>query len=171
MDEVSFIMMLRFFWLDTSAIVKIFCDEPGSWEIRKVFNNKPNNIFYTSEFCVYEYYNVLKRKFLKDKVISEDNYLKLVFTLSMNIRLKTIKYIENDENPDVLFLQTKEVIQKYGFDYADAIQFILIRKGLLGSLAGESQPVLITSDNEMIAAANAENIKYWNPEKGPFIPE
>lgn len=168
MNENNFITMLRSFWLDTTAIVKIYYDERGSQEIRKVFNNKTSNNFYTTEFCVYEYYNVLKRKFLTDRVIDEDNYLRLIFMLSMDIRLKTIQYNDTQEGPDVLFLQTKEVIQKYGFDYTDAIQFVLIRKGLLGILAGESKPILITSDSGMIKAAKSENILFWNPEEGPL---
>ena len=162
MDEVNFITMLRFFWLDTSALVKIFIEEEGSAEIKKVFKDFHQNIFYTTEFCVYEYYNVLKRKYLHNQLIDEETYLRSIFILSTYLKLGTIRYNDTKDSFESIFLQTRKIVKKYSLDYSDAIQFVLIQKGLLETLAGESRPVLITSDKGMIRAAELENIIYWN---------
>ena len=43
-------------------------------------------------------------------------------------------------------------------DAADALQFSAIRHGLLGTLAGESRPHLVTADGGLAEAAKLEEI-------------
>ena len=157
----------KIFWLDTSALVKLFINEPGSKELNSEFNGKPGNIFYSTDYCRYELFNVLKRKLVKDKSISHEEYLRHIFIISTYIKMNKIRIDDKDHNTNIIWQETKVFVEKYGIDYTDAIQFTLLKRGFLNIFkGGESEAILITSDQNMIKAAKAEDMRFWNPEKG-----
>ena len=167
-DNLEHYSTLRFFWLDTSAIVKLFIKEQGSDVISEVFSHRPGDNFYSTEYCIYEFFNVLKRK-LTNECFPLENYLRAIFILQSHVRSRALKLYSFDSNYVQLFNDTRDIIRKYSLDYTDAIQFVLMKQGFLSGLAGESKPVLVSSDKDMVKAAKSENIRTWNPEEGPFL--
>ena len=160
---------LKIFWLDTSALAKIFLDEPGSHELRIEFNGQPGHFFYTTDYCKYELFNVLKRKLLHERSIDLESYFRHIFILNTYVKTGQLKIDDTEDKTTTIWTETILLAEKYNFDYTDAIQFILIKRGFLNIFrGGESEAVLVTSDKNMKKAANGENMKNWDPEKGPL---
>jgi len=159
--------MTRFFWLDTSALIKLIINEKGSKDLEKIFNH-PTYFFYSTEFCVYECYSALKRKLFREKSIDGEKYLRSIFMMMSYVENNQVRFSDIGEDYSVIFNETKQIIEEYSMDFIDAVQFILLSKGLLSKLAGESRPVLVTSDKNMIKVAKYKNIETWNPEEGEF---
>ena len=88
---------LKLFWLDTSVLAKIFFNEKGSKEIKKIFNGNPDCQFYTSDYCRCEFINVLKRK-LTDIInpITTEDYFKHIRVLSNYVRIKKLNIDDTD---------------------------------------------------------------------------
>jgi hypothetical protein len=162
---------IKVLWLDTSALVKKYLDEPGSDFVRTVLGENRFWAFTTS-YCIYELFGILKRKASdksKEKIkISVDQYIRCIFLIKSDWKQKVIRIHDPEISDSDLIVEVKGIINDYKLDYVDAIQFILINKGILGKFAGDSRPVLVSSDGGILKAADHKNIRSWNPEKGPF---
>jgi predicted nucleic acid-binding protein len=160
---------LKIFWLDTSALVKIFIDEPGSLELRTIFEGKLGHVFFTTDFCKYEFFNVLKRKLMVDECISLSDYFKHIRVLSNYVRSGKIRIDDSDHETGDMYRRTVRLSTEYKLDWTDAIQFTLLQEGGLNVFkGGKSETILVTSDRPMIKAAKGENARFWNPEEGDF---
>ena len=169
-DPLTVSTPLRFVWLDTSALAKIYLHKLGTEDILSVLCDNSVMVF-TAEYCVHEFYGILKRRAAKNSEnknpISLEEYLRYVFLLRCHIRdggrIKIYKYDFTDTD---LFDRVKAIMHNNNLDLVDAIQFIILTKGMLGCLAGESGPVLASSDEGILGVARERDIRTWNPEIG-----
>lgn len=153
--------------------MKILIKERGSSELNAIFNGEPGNIFYTTDYCKYEVFNVLKRKLKAQKsidAISLREYFRNIRILSNYVRIGKITIDDADHDSGLIYIKTVALAEKYDLDYIDAIQFVLLQEGALNIFrGGESEAILVTSDGDMIGAAKGEKMPFWNPEDGDFI--
>ena len=168
---------IRIFWLDTSALVKLFIDERGSKELREEVSGKDWTFIYTIDYCKYEFFNVLKRKLITEKkresITEKSNalkdYFKYISILNTYIKNEQIKIDDMDDDTTIIWRDTRILAEKYEIDFTDAIQFALLQTGSLSMFkGGKSEAILVTSDTGMIKAAEGENMPFWNPENGLF---
>lgn len=149
---------------DASAIVKLVCQEDSSQEVRADFSN---SVVFTSWVLVAEAMGVLKRKWLKE-IITEDQYgglIHLLFAYIKDERISIVDLINKQDGKPNLKTYEYDVIdirRKYPeLDVADALQLNAIKEGVLGILAGESKPKLVTADKKLRSAAQAEGIEVF----------
>jgi len=151
------------YFFDASAIVKIFLDEPGSKAVRAIYA-QPQRI-HTSWILIAEAMGVFKRKWLK-KQLTDRQYGAAVynlFTLVHETRLHPVDLVVEDGHPRLGTFFDSDVIalrKKYPeLDLADALQFKAIQAGVLGILAGDSAPQLVTGDHSLCCAARSEGLR------------
>ncbi len=153
---------IKISFFDTSAIVKLLCgEEPGSAEVKRIFDG---TTVFTSWILLAEAMGVLKRKWIK-KEISEEQYAGRVHYLLALIRDRRflIRDIEIKDHEACLKTYEYDLIdirKKHPeLDVADALQLIAIQEGILGKLAGESTPNLVTADLKLGNAALVDGIQ------------
>jgi predicted nucleic acid-binding protein len=154
-------------YLDTSAIVMLYLEEPGSKNLQDYFLQNTN--FCCTAMTFYEALNVLKRKlFKKDK----GKYFKCVEDLEIrawgasNPVGRTIIEIEEMQmNYINIFRKVNDIAIKYHIDIGDAVQIFAIMEGRYKHLAGQSASVLITADDGLEKAALDNHIRVWNCKK------
>jgi hypothetical protein len=108
---------------------------------------------------------VFKRKWLKHE-LSDRQYGAAVynlFALVEETRLHPVDLLIQDGHAKLGTFFDSEVIElrkKYPeLDLADALQFKAIQAGILGFLAGDSAPQLVTGDHSLCCAARAEGLR------------
>lgn len=155
--------LMRTSFFDASAIVKLLCkNEAGSKKVKGILESQQS--VFTSWILVGEAMGVLKRKWCKQE-ITEKEYASRILLLFTYIdeRRFDIRDIEIRGNKPMLktcksnlFMLRKNHPE---LDVADAVQLLVIKEGLLGKLAEESEPRLVTADSNLKDAAIKENIK------------
>ena len=161
-DEQVFEITVRNYFLDTTALVKIVCDEPGSGRVRALMQD-PGVSLLTSWVLVAEALGVLKRKWQGNELCDAD-YERKVQELFLRVRIGTISAVDVEIVNGEAHLKTYElefakVRGRFPFlDAADALQFRAIEEGILKYYAGESRPRLVCADKRLLAAANEEGI-------------
>jgi predicted nucleic acid-binding protein len=155
-------MALRPYWLDASALVKLIHTEPGSDRIQGLVGG--NSWFETTWLCVAEAHGVLKRLLTK-KEIDNRSYHKALYVLRSRFESGriTVRMAWLQTNP-VEPHEVMRLAEKYHLDFSDAIQLFEMRTGLLSATAGPSEAVFVSSDTGLLAAAQSEGFKVWNPE-------
>jgi predicted nucleic acid-binding protein len=151
-------------YLDASAAVKLVVSERGSEYLRAYFNKHSG--FHITSFCLFEALSVLKRKMLSSELTLEQ-YLDQCWLLLAYLRGKP-KCIRIDD-PEIdsleIFWRAEELAKRHRLDLSDALQLITVKHGKFCKLAKESKTVLITSDQSLAKAAEAEGLRVWNCEK------
>jgi predicted nucleic acid-binding protein len=147
-------------YLDASAIVKLYVDEPHSNDVRSVFSSQPKP-FNTTPLCLAEAFNVLKRKWKRGELTTEA-YLKATHNLTVaawgkEIEVQDYGFMDPSVQKDV-----EKIVQRHGIDLSDALQLLTILKGRHAGLVHQSLSVLITGDKGLAAAAAATGVKVWN---------
>ena len=156
------IPVLPTYFLDTSAIVKLFIDEPGALRVRKLLASG-GGVLHTSWVLVAEAMGVLKRLWLNEEINDQqyDGHIYHLFSLLRAGHLDPVDITVYDGRPrlvayafDFVEIRTKHP----QLDAGDILQFTAIREGYLDHLAGESRPRLVTADRKLRDAAVAEGI-------------
>ena len=146
-------------YLDASALVMLVADEPGCQDLRGFFNSDTN--FCTTSLCLAEALGVLKRKWSK-KQLTSDQYFSATQYLIINAWGQKPKIDDLGlYQPSVQF-DVEAVAKKHQLDVSDALQLATIKKGYFSGMVGPSASVLITGDQGLAAAATAEGIRVWN---------
>lgn len=149
-------MKEMYLW-DASALVRLYLkDGKGTATADEIFHSS-KSANYTTKYSEAEVLTVLKRKWEKDRKITDDQYLRLVFGIHYKLEDLSIcdDYLERFEN----MLTALDIVKKYGIDIIDAAAIVGIMNGTLSIFTGESGPFLVTADKGMVSAATANNIK------------
>ena len=152
---------LQHYFLDTSALVRLVCDEPGSKRLKKLMRGADAKPL-TSWVLIAEALGVLKRKWQREKKLDDRSYLDAVQELLMNIRMDYIHPVDLQIVNGEARLKTYEVQigdvrgRHPELDAADALQFTAIKEGMLSVHTG---PTLVSADKKLMAAAEKEGIK------------
>jgi predicted nucleic acid-binding protein len=155
-------------FLDASAAVKLVLKEHGSDRLLEYFN--PAGSFFITSFCLFEALGVLKRKMLKNEIVS-DHYFKSCFLLLSYLHLKRLRIDEPEISSYETFRQAEKLARKYSLDLSDALQLVGLKYGRFSHFVQESKPVLITADAALEAAAQSEGLRVWNCEDAEKPPE
>ena len=154
--------------LDASALVKLHVDEAGAEIIRPYFDHEPTK--YTTPFCFYEALNCLKRKW-KEKGITKEQYLDAAFCLSAWYGAASRDIKDLDFTLHTTFAEAKRIAERWkSLDLSDAFQILSVRDGCYSGSARESRPILVTADEDLAKAANAEGLRVWYFMKEPTPP-
>lgn len=158
--------MIRIWFLDASALVKLVAREPDSGPLRGIFLGSASS-FHTNLFCVAEALGVLKVKWLFRKEISEQQYFEFSDLLLAYVRNQTIHLDETDLDDNAVLGETEALARRHKLDLSDALQLYTLQSGSFKSFAGESTPLLITADADLAQAGRSEGIRVWNCIKEP----
>ena len=155
--DTCFPGVLKFCFLDASAIVKLVVDEKGSTFIRNYFNSL-NHTFFTTNFCFFESLSVLKRKWCNQEISKNEyiDYCYLLFCYKEEKRIKICEYpLENLHN----FRKLEQLTEKYNIDISDGLQLLSIKETILAKFVEESETTLITADKNLSESAEKEGVK------------
>lgn len=149
---------------DASALVKIWIDEADCEPVRKHFSQSSTK--YTTLFCYFETLSVLKGKW-KRKDISKEAYLKAAFAVTAWFQANSKRVKDIDFNAPTTFLRTKEIVEKYNIDLSDAFQILSVKEGYFSPMINGSRTLLVTADEKLAKAAEAEGLRTWNCISSP----
>ena len=149
---------IAFHYLDTSALIKLLLYpdiiEDGSEALANY--RKQHSCFRTTDLCVGECLNVLKRKYFKEKQLTKDGYLLCINRLStMTKPQHSLKVINVDLQNDTLFHEASKIVKQHNIDFVDAIVIILSKSEKVINL-------LITADKAMWKTAKDKDISVWH---------
>ncbi len=152
---------MRPYLLDASAIVKLLVVENGSVKVRHLCSTSA--VICTTWLALAEVYGVLKRQSRQQKW-GESRYDKKIFELQRYVQ-KRVKIHGPANLPATQFRDVRRIQRRYNLDFSDALQLALLRFGFYAALVANSKPILVSADRKLLAAAKAESIITWNPEK------
>ena len=144
-------------FLETSAWIKYFIAEEGTFEIQKFISEKSNserNTFTTSAITYAEMCATLKRAFNGNR-ISKNEYKQIL-----------TGFEEQWDNVDIplvnraLIEKSGNLASKYSLKGSDAFQ--------LASALVIDADVFVNSDKELRNAATHSKLLVWNPSDGDF---
>lgn len=163
-SEPRWEVVLRSYFFDASAIVKLVVPEPGSEKVRSIISNS-GSVIHTSWVLIAEALGCLKRKWQVDKTLDDKQYTQAVFVLLHYIEsdLRVVD-IGTDHRGRISLLVFRQGIlegrtKHPKLDVADTLQFQAIKQGFLRVFAGESKTRLVSADRKLIRAARAEGIE------------
>ena len=151
-------------YLDASALVKLVIDEENHHHIRTYFDQHAN--FCATSLCLMEALGVIKGKWTSNR-ISEDQY----FCSTQGIILKAWGGKIEIDPVNLFHPESLEAVQvlarKHTLDLSDALQLQTILKGKYSASGPNSASTLITADEKLATAAEAEGIRSWNCIRTP----
>ena len=145
------------FWLDASALLKLVLAEPGSPELRSVFERA--GCVYTTSFCFGEAFGVLKARRFRNKRISQQAYIRATSYLRSCISKNYIKFDEAPLLESAVFYEAAGLSDRHGIDLFDTLQIVTIKQS---RIAGAT---LITADQDLAKAARGEGLSVWDCER------
>ncbi len=151
---------VRFHYLDTSAILKLFVSEDRSEIIRDYFNNETN--FHTTSLCFAETLGMLKVKYFNRHEMEPDTYFDTCKYYMATVAGGGITVDEISITDRKTYSDVDTIAEKYSLDIADAFQIVTLKEGLNSQLIGDSKPILITADSGLAKAARNENLRVWD---------
>lgn len=158
--------LIRTHYLDASAIVMLFVEEPGSDKLRAYIG--PHATRHTTSLCLAESLGVLKAKY-KHHHITHERYLACCEELMAFLREGSLVVEDVQLSTRAIFDQAEDLCRKYAMDFSDACQLLTLRTGLLSKLEGESSPTLVTADQKLAQAAKREGLKAWDCVHDPLL--
>lgn len=160
---------VRVRYLDTSALVKLYIDEPDAYVLRAYFNAhaKP---FFTSWLCVGEAFGVFKRRWTNGQLPTED-YFGAVRRLSVALwgnEVGVERYGEGD--PFVIEEVRRIDSENPTLGFADALQLLTLLKGKHSFMREHYAPLFITADEGLATAARRMGVRVWDCKREPSPP-
>lgn len=151
---------LRPHFLDTSALVKLFVEEPGSEALRMYF--RCHSWFVTSPLCIAEALNVVKRKWNKHE-LTDQEYFAAAWGFLFSYRDGGQIQLARENLADhKVFSEARNMALKYRVDLADALQLHLLIRGSLAQYCDGSRGVLVSADATLVATARTEGVLAWD---------
>jgi len=156
---------LKLYFFDTSAIIRMVLDEPGSEKVNAILRSMDSQVF-TSWILLSEALGVLKRKFLDKELCVHDyqSIVKKLFRFIEDRSLRPIDVVVENEKA-ALTTNTFDIVQlskKYPhLDAADIAQFAAIQNSFLKWFTVKNGIKLVTADGKLAAAAKLEKIDVY----------
>lgn len=136
--------MIKIHYFDASVLAKLYLEEPGSDEARKIF--KESTVQRTTSLCVAESLGILKCRLFKKK--EYEKYLDTTLDLVAAITNSTLRIDEQSLFNRELFDKAQKIIEtNKKVDLADVFQIISIEESFYKQ---QGMPcVLVTADKEL----------------------
>jgi len=159
-------VLIRVFYLDASALVKLLTKEQGSEVLEQFMKKEAFSRFLTTSLCFAETLGVLKVKHKRGDICREQ-YLaaadELRAYVSENVRLVNVSISE-----DSVFSEVEALVHRHNaaIDISDALQLVALKKDYFARFP-EAKPILITADGPLAAAARNEGLRAWDCLREP----
>jgi uncharacterized protein len=150
---------LSVFFADTSAIAKYYLNEIGSGWVRGWANQSSGNIIVISQLASVEFVAALARR-LRDASISTADFA-LFRGAFLKDRDEFYLTIDLDE---AVFIQARSLVAVHPLRTLDAIQLACALESIR---LLNIQPIFISADTRLLAAAAAEGLLTDNPNAHP----
>jgi predicted nucleic acid-binding protein len=151
---------IRTHYLDASALVKLVVKEDGSDRLNKYRESHSN--FRTTFVCLVESLGVLKVKRFYRNEIGEEEYFAGCDLLTRQVSSGEIEIENTDLGGRTIFHEVEQLCKKYSVDLSDGLQIYTLKKGFFSVLPGDSAPILLTADDALADAVEAEGYRAWN---------
>jgi predicted nucleic acid-binding protein len=143
-------------FFDTSALAKLYLEEPGSDALRQFWHGQSTR--YSTTCCMYETLGILKHA-LSRGTISRPEYLKHATHLVSYFRAGQSKTQDLDFTDREVFNDAKKLAEDTGLDLSDSFQLLTLQAGAFSVLVGGSQSVLVTGDEALATAARNRKLR------------
>jgi predicted nucleic acid-binding protein len=148
--------ILKAYYLDASALIKIFIQEKRSDIVHNLISAKSQ--IYTTTLCVTEALRVFKRvHLLKKNPADIEKYTTCCLDL---ISMITNENIQIDDQPIFdreTYDKTEQLIRAHKLDLSDMLQILSVKASFPKRIGMET--ILITDDEDLFCAAKSENIQ------------
>ena len=150
-------------YLDACVATKLFVQEDGSAEIRDFVQRRYSIFCLITEFAFFEMLGVFKRKWMVDKILTEEKYF---FAVSQVESYVSEGLLEIDDEFRVserqLLLGLRELVQRYSVDYSDALQLYTVLHGRWRRCVDECKTTFVSADTKLVKAARNEGLRVWH---------
>ena len=143
---------MKFYFIDTSALVKRYHSEKGTIEIDKIFSEEDKAIVISS-ICITEMVSAMNRK-KEEKIISKGD-LDVALSRFFQDAIKEFLILELDDGH---IKDSVALVLKHGLRTLDALQ-LAVAVGLK-----ETEPIFVCADKKLVSVAEKEGLKAINPE-------
>jgi predicted nucleic acid-binding protein len=149
---------LALYYLETSALVKLYIREAGTEQLLRLVSRRANHRFAVLTITAVEFRSAIRKR---ERAGDIDNSIATDLVNRFDRHLET-KFLRQVLNDSVLETATK-LIDRYPLRAYDAIQ-------LAGCLAlqessGKDQPVFVCSDRQLLEAASCEGLTLLDPSE------
>lgn len=146
---------MALWFLDTSALVKLYVQELGTDRLLALINDKPENRFAVLAISVVEFRSAIRRR-QRAGDIDASVAATLFETLQSHMESRFIRQMINDPVIDT----AKEMIDRYTLRAYDAIQ--LAGCLVLCAITAEAF-TFVCSDHQLLDAARSEQLEVLDP--------
>jgi uncharacterized protein len=146
---------LALYFLDTSALVKLYVQEPGTERLLPLVSDQPENRFAVLAISVVEFRSAIRRR-QRAGDIDASVAAALLETVQSHMESRFIRQMVNDPVIDT----AKEMIDRYTLRAYDAVQ--LAGCLVLCAIAAEAF-TFVCSDHRLLEAARSEQLKVLDP--------
>jgi uncharacterized protein len=146
---------LPFYFLDTSALVKLYVQEPGTERLLSLVSVQPENRLAVLPISVVELRSAIRRR-QRAGDIGADAVTAILETVQSHMQTRFIRQAINDSVIDTAL----DMIDRYALRAYDAIQLA----GCLSLCAITAEGfTFVCSDQRLVEAARSEQLKVLNP--------
>lgn len=146
---------MALFFLDTSALVKLYVREPGSDRLLPLVSPQPKNRFAVLAITAVEFRSAIRRRERAGDIDAADA-TSILNSLQTHLETVFIRQAVKDAVIDT----TLEVIDRYALRAYDAMQ---LAGCLVLSSIGAENYTFVCSDQRLLAAAEAEQLRAFDP--------
>jgi hypothetical protein len=146
---------LAFYFLDTSALVKLYVQEPGTDRLLPLVSVQPENRFAVLAISVVEVRSAIRRR-QRAGDINAEAATAILESVQSHMETRFIRQAINDSVIDTAL----EMIDRYALRAYDAVQLA----GCLALCAITAEAfTFVCSDQRLVEAARSEQMKVLNP--------
>lgn len=146
---------MALFFLDTSALVKLYVQEPGTDRLLPLIATQPENRFAVLAIAAVEFRSAIRRRQRVGDIDAAD-VIAILKSLQAHLETRFIKQAVNDTVIDTAL----EVIDRYALRAYDALQ---LAGCLVLSSIGAEVYTFVCSDHRLLEAAQGEQLRVFDP--------
>jgi uncharacterized protein len=147
---------LGLYYLDTSALVKLYVQEPGTQRLLGLTRSSNNNRFAVLSLARVEMHSAVRRR-QRDGDLDAQNAEHILARFDNHIEARFIRQLINEALLDLAVA----LLDRYTLRAYDAVQ--LAGCIVLRTSSGHDPPIFVCSDRRLIEAAEAEGLAAMNP--------
>jgi predicted nucleic acid-binding protein len=147
---------LALYYLETSALVKLYVREPGTERLLKLVSRTNNHRFAVLTLSRVEFHSAIRRR-EREGDIDPPLALRLLRRFGEHMEMKFLKQVINDALLDL----AASLVDRHPLRAYDAVQ--LAGCLTLRASSGKDDPTFVSSDQRLIDVAGAEGLPFLDP--------
>jgi uncharacterized protein len=147
---------LALYYLETSALVKLYVREPGTDKLLRLAGREANHRLAVLTLARVEFHSAVRRR-ERAEDIDGANARRLLSRFEQHLESKFLRVTLNDSVMEMACT----LLDRHPLRAYDAVQLA----GCLGlkSMSGSDEPVFICADRQLLTAAEAEGLQGLDP--------